>query len=185
MRRCPHGGDWSELAESLMDKPGTQDFSLHFWSLSGSMNCVEKCMALLAPLELVKTVMDFHSGLRAGGTFSMFFLVIGDNLVDSWYRRRILRHVVCESEDLEIHPSETHGSWVRFFINRRLYGLSSRNLDTGWTFVLEPEGWMDYRPRTWRLDGLSSRNPEAGRTLILEPVGCRVNPFFKPGGFRM
>ncbi|WZZ27669.1 hypothetical protein YC2023_011070 [Brassica napus] len=157
MRRCPHGGDWSELAESLMDKPGTQDFSLHFWSLSGSMNCVEKCM-----------------GLRAGGTFSMFFLVIGDNLVDSWYRRRILRHVVCESEDLEIHPSETHGSWVRFFINRRLYGLSSRNLDTGWTFVLEPEGWMDYRPRTWRLDGLSSRNPEAGRTLILEPVGCRV-----------
>ncbi|KAF3532921.1 hypothetical protein DY000_02040898 [Brassica cretica] len=91
-------------------------------------------------------------------------------------------HVFLESEDLEIHPSETHGSWVRFFINRRLYGVSSRNLKTGWTFVLEPEGWMDYRPRTRRLDGHSSRNPEAKWTLVLEPVGCRVNPFFKPGG---
>ncbi|KAF2583061.1 hypothetical protein F2Q68_00005397 [Brassica cretica] len=44
MRRCPHGGDWSELAESLMEKPGRQDSSLHFWRLSGSMNRVEECM---------------------------------------------------------------------------------------------------------------------------------------------
>ncbi|KAF3507392.1 hypothetical protein F2Q69_00006511 [Brassica cretica] len=34
MRRCPHGGDWSELA----------DFSLHFLRLSSSMNRVEECM---------------------------------------------------------------------------------------------------------------------------------------------
>ncbi|KAF3536208.1 hypothetical protein F2Q69_00023037 [Brassica cretica] len=129
MRRCPYGGDWSELAESLMEIPGTQDFSLHFWRLYGSMNRVEEW-----------------------GTFSMFVLVLGDNLVDSWYQSKILGHVVCgswacfpESEDLEIHPSETHGSWVQFFINRRLYGLSSRNLETGWTFVLEPGGWMDSR----------------------------------------
>ncbi|KAF3561861.1 hypothetical protein DY000_02015800 [Brassica cretica] len=33
MRRFPHGGDWSELAESLMEKPET-----------GSLNCVEECM---------------------------------------------------------------------------------------------------------------------------------------------
>ncbi|WZZ88539.1 hypothetical protein YC2023_117118 [Brassica napus] len=130
MRHCPHGGDWSELAESLMEKPGTQDFSLHFWRLSGSMNRVEECM-----------------GLRAGGTFSMFVLVLRDNLVDSWYLSRIPGHVVCGSEDLEIHPSETHGSWRR--------------------------------------DGLSSSNSEAGWTLVLEPGGCRVKPFFKPGGFRM
>ncbi|KAF3540226.1 hypothetical protein F2Q69_00022845 [Brassica cretica] len=91
-----------------------------------------------------------------GGTLSMFVLVLGDNLVDSGYQSRILGHVatsnarmaLCrafledrghvfpESEDIEIHPSETHGSWVRFFINWRLYGLSSRNLETGWTFVL-------------------------------------------------
>ncbi|KAF3578849.1 hypothetical protein DY000_02032114 [Brassica cretica] len=44
MRRCPHGGDWSELAESLMEKQETQHFSLHFWRLSGSMNHVEECM---------------------------------------------------------------------------------------------------------------------------------------------
>ncbi|KAF3602098.1 hypothetical protein F2Q69_00036368 [Brassica cretica] len=56
-----------------------------------------------------------------------------------------------------------------------LYGLSSRNLETGWTFVLEPEGWMDYRPRTQRLDGHSSRNPEAKWTLVLEPVGCVIS----------
>ncbi|KAF3602200.1 hypothetical protein F2Q69_00037728 [Brassica cretica] len=42
MRRCPHGGNWSELAESLMEKPRTQDSSLHFWRLSGSMNRVEE-----------------------------------------------------------------------------------------------------------------------------------------------
>ncbi|KAF2615446.1 hypothetical protein F2Q70_00012262 [Brassica cretica] len=147
--------------------------------------------ALPAPLELVKAVMDFHSGLRAGlliaGAFSMFVLVLGDNLVDSWYRSRILGHVatsnarmvLCrafledhghvfpESEDLEIHHSETHGSWVRFFINRRLHGLSSRNLETGWTFVLQPGGWMDSRPRTWRMDGLLSWNPEAVGLLLI------------------
>ncbi|KAH0903435.1 hypothetical protein HID58_042938, partial [Brassica napus] len=235
MGRCPHGGDWSELAESLMDKPGTQDFSLHFLRLSGSMNCVEECMGqdprilrgrilarlrirgmrrfnktwrpklrilmldstsigcVFVPVSLLclayLMLLELLVSSRDWGTFSMFVLVLGDNLVDSWYRSRILRHdpghVFLESEDLEIHPSETHGSWVRFFINRRLYGLSSRNLKTGWTFILELEGWMDYRPRIRRVDGLSLWNPEAGWTLVLEPVGCRVNPFFKPGGFRM
>ena len=51
-------------------------------------------------------------------------------------------HVFPESEDLEIHTSETHGSWMRFFINQRLYGL----------FVQEPGDWMDFRPGTRRLD---------------------------------
>ncbi|KAF2600089.1 hypothetical protein F2Q68_00010311 [Brassica cretica] len=27
MRRCPHGGNWSELAASQMEKPGTSSFS--------------------------------------------------------------------------------------------------------------------------------------------------------------
>ncbi|KAH0898780.1 hypothetical protein HID58_048348 [Brassica napus] len=53
-------------------------------------------MALLAPLELVKAVMDFHSCLRARGTFSMFVLVLGDNLVDSWYRSRSLGHATID-----------------------------------------------------------------------------------------
>ncbi|WZZ35185.1 hypothetical protein YC2023_018586 [Brassica napus] len=55
--------------------------------------------ALLAPLELVKGVIDFHSGIRTAlliaGTFGVFVSVLGDNLVDSWYRSRTLGHVVC------------------------------------------------------------------------------------------
>ncbi|KAF3602735.1 hypothetical protein F2Q69_00037709 [Brassica cretica] len=73
----------------------------------------------------------------------MFVLVLGDNLVDSWYRSRILGHVVC----------------------------GERNPETGWTFVLKPRDGMDFRPGTQRLDGLSSSNPEARWTLVLEPGG--------------
>ncbi|WZZ79080.1 hypothetical protein YC2023_099652 [Brassica napus] len=42
-----------------------------------------------------EAVMDFREGLHAGGTFSMFVLVPGDNLVDSWYQSRSLGLVVC------------------------------------------------------------------------------------------
>ncbi|KAF3520816.1 hypothetical protein DY000_02060390 [Brassica cretica] len=35
------------------------------------------------------------NGLSFRGTFGMFVLVLGVNLVDSWYRSRILGHVVC------------------------------------------------------------------------------------------
>ena len=41
---------------------------------------------------------------------------------------------------------------------RRLDRLSSWNLEAGWTFVLEPGGWMDLRPGTRRLVELLSRN---------------------------
>ncbi|KAG2288505.1 hypothetical protein Bca52824_048109 [Brassica carinata] len=68
-----------------------------------------------------------------------------------------------------------------FFINGRLYGFSSRNPEAGWTFVLEPVGWTDFRPGTWRLDGLSSWNPEAGWTCVLEPGGW-LNFCPKPDG---
>ena len=54
---------------------------------------------------------------------------------------------------------------------RRLHGLSSWNLEAGWTTVLEPGGWLDYHPGTRRLDGLSSWNPGAGWTIVLEPKG--------------
>ncbi|KAF2615400.1 hypothetical protein F2Q70_00011268 [Brassica cretica] len=115
--------------------------------------------------------MDFHSGLYPDlRQRDVQYVRLGDNLVDSWYRSRTLEHVFCEdpghvfpeSEDLEIHHSETHGSWMRFFINRRLYGLSSKKPETGWTIAQKPGGWMDFRPGTRRLDGLSSWNPEAG-----------------------
>ncbi|KAF3514014.1 hypothetical protein F2Q69_00006306 [Brassica cretica] len=78
--------------------------------------------------------------------------------------RLALNYVILQSApgDFEIHPYETHGSWMRFFINRRLYGLSSRNAETGWIFVQKPGGWMDFCPGIRRLDGLSSWTPEAG-----------------------
>ncbi|KAF3550890.1 hypothetical protein DY000_02008442 [Brassica cretica] len=131
----------------------------------------------LAAVELMSSGHGRRGLLSLGGKFSMFILVLGGNLVDSWYRSRSLEYVVCgdpghalpKYEGLEIHPSETHGSWMRFFINWRLYGLSSRNPDVewtfvpnpkaGWTIVLEPRGCMDYRPGTQRLDGLPSWNP--------------------------
>ncbi|WZZ51105.1 hypothetical protein YC2023_051212 [Brassica napus] len=90
-------------------------------------------------------------------------------------------YIFPESEDLEIHPSESHVLWMLFFINGRLYGFSSRNPEAGWTFVLEPVGWTDFRPGTWRLDGLSSWNPEAGWTCVLEPGGW-LNFCPKPDG---
>ncbi|KAH0892943.1 LOW QUALITY PROTEIN: hypothetical protein HID58_055372 [Brassica napus] len=133
------------------------------------------------------------------GTFSMFVLVLGDNLVGSWSRSRILGHVVCvsmlnreggtanrlqsmlgwpclvlswnledpghvfpKSADLEIHPSETNGSWMQFFINRRLYGL------------FEPGDWMDFHPGTRRLDGLSFLEP--GSWMDFRPGTRRLEP---------
>ncbi|KAF2577196.1 hypothetical protein F2Q68_00004634 [Brassica cretica] len=45
------------------------------------------------------------------------------------------------------------------------------SVHAGWTFVLEPRGWMIFRPETQRLDGPSSWNPEAGRNFVLEPGG--------------
>ncbi|KAF3543280.1 hypothetical protein DY000_02007108 [Brassica cretica] len=71
---------------------------------------------------------------------------------------------------------------MRFFINWRLYGFSSRNPEAGWTLVLEPGGWTDFLPGTRRLDGLSSWNPEAGWTFVLEPGGWMD---LRPGTRRM
>ncbi|KAF2574885.1 hypothetical protein F2Q70_00002920 [Brassica cretica] len=68
-------------------------------------------------------------------------------------------------------PSEKHGLWMRFFINQRFYGFSSMKPEAGRTFVLEPGGWTDFRPRTRRVDGHSSWNPEDGWTFVLEPGG--------------
>ncbi|KAH0892937.1 hypothetical protein HID58_055366 [Brassica napus] len=140
MRRCPM---------VVIGRSWPQDFSLHFFRLSGSMNRVEECMgssclillAFLAPLELVKAVMDFHSGLHTGlypdlRQRDVQYVRLGDNLVDSWYRS-------C----MDFRPG-----------NQRLDGLSPRNPEAGWTFVQEPGGWMDYRPGTRRLVELLSRN---------------------------
>ena len=41
---------------------------------------------------------------------------------------------------------------------RRLDGLSSLNPEAGWTFVLEPGGWMDLRLGTRMLVEILSKN---------------------------
>ncbi|KAF2562735.1 hypothetical protein F2Q70_00016792 [Brassica cretica] len=65
----------------------------------------------------------------------MFVLVPGDNLVDS-----------CTA----ICPSEVRGcDW-------RLYGLSSRNPEAGWTLVKEPVACMELSPGTLRIFGAVS-----------------------------
>ncbi|KAH0898838.1 LOW QUALITY PROTEIN: hypothetical protein HID58_048406, partial [Brassica napus] len=132
--------------------------------------------ALLAPLELVKGVFAPLSLLRLDctltfgrGTFGVFVSVLGDNLVDSWYRSRTLGHVVCGCMDFR--PG-----------TRRLDGISSWNLEAGRIFVLEPGGWMDFRPGSRRLDGVASWNPEAGWTFVLEPVGWMD---LRPGTLRL
>ncbi|WZZ60557.1 hypothetical protein YC2023_060664 [Brassica napus] len=104
-----------------LDGESGNDFSLHFLRLSSSMNRVEECMGqdprilrgrILARLRItgmrsfnktqrpkLRILMLDSAGLAcaswAWGTFSMFVLVPGDNLVDSWYRSRSLGHVVC------------------------------------------------------------------------------------------
>ncbi|KAF3553235.1 hypothetical protein F2Q69_00012660 [Brassica cretica] len=101
------------------------------------------------------------------GMFGMFILVLGDNLVDSRFRDTSFRN-----------------SW--------LVGAILHKSEVVWTFVQEPEDWMDFRPETQRLDGLSSRNPEAGWTssrnpeagwtIVLEPGGWMV---YRPGTRRL
>ncbi|KAH0910777.1 LOW QUALITY PROTEIN: hypothetical protein HID58_034098 [Brassica napus] len=130
--------------------------------------------------------MDFQVGLRAGfldafsildaplGTFSMFVLVPGDNLADSWYRSRSPGHwkhwlnsVIdpwALSTTTAICPSEVshHQCWDDlascFHGTQRILGMLSQNLEV--------------RGCDPRLYGLSSRNPEAGWTLVKELVAC-------------
>ncbi|KAH0893182.1 hypothetical protein HID58_055611, partial [Brassica napus] len=86
------------------------------------------------------------------GTFGMFILVLGDNIVDSWYRSRTFRHVVWDFV-------QKRRDWMDFRPETlRLDGVSSRNPEAGWTFVLESGDWMDYRPGPRRLVELLSRN---------------------------
>ncbi|KAF2572473.1 hypothetical protein F2Q70_00002760 [Brassica cretica] len=221
MRHCPHGGDWSELAESLMEKPGTQDFSLHFWRLSGSMNRVEECMGqdprilrgrFFARLRISwmrrfnKTrrmklrilMLDYTSLTCASWACKSSSCLVSGLYLDFWQGGRSAcsswltlgtgvefldmlfadpGHVFPGSEDLEIHPSETHGSW-------RLDGLSSSNSEAGWTLVLEPGGCRTRRscgnPEVLLLIRRSYLDPE----VMWEPGGSPFDPEIVtgPGG---
>ncbi|KAL0773118.1 hypothetical protein Bca101_038269 [Brassica carinata] len=94
-----------------------------------------------------EAVMDFREGRHAGGTFSMFVLVPGDNLVDSWYRSRSVGLVVFGEHHNQCWDNLalcSHGIW-------RILGMLSQNL---------------------KVERFSSWNPEAGWTVVKESVGC-------------
>ncbi|KAF2551890.1 hypothetical protein F2Q68_00034427 [Brassica cretica] len=93
---------------------------------STGLACASRaCKGFVASCLVSRSYLDFW----VEGTFSMFVLVPGDNLVDS-----------CTA----ICPSEVRGC------DRRLYGLSSRNPEAGWTLVKEPVACMDLSPGTLR-----------------------------------
>ncbi|KAH0874812.1 LOW QUALITY PROTEIN: hypothetical protein HID58_072174, partial [Brassica napus] len=112
-------------------------------------------LALLVPLELVKAVMDFQEGLRAGFLFVfsildaplvLMFTAIcpsevrhhqcWDDLASCFHgTRSVPRHALSKSGGLEKHLSETH------------------------RFKDEPRGWMDLSPGTLRI-------------FVWEPDGC-------------
>ncbi|WZZ34587.1 hypothetical protein YC2023_017988 [Brassica napus] len=137
--------------------------------LSGSTNRVEECMGqypgilrgrILARLRIRRTkrlnkirrpklrILMLDS-IGLDGTFSMFILVPGDNLVDSWYRSRSPGHVVCVSSILQSAP-------------RRFEDVIG--------------GSMDFHPGTRRLDGLYSRNSLLAWNLVQEPLGRIFGP---------
>ncbi|KAF3521867.1 hypothetical protein F2Q69_00048437 [Brassica cretica] len=149
MRHCPYGGDLPELAESLMKKPGTPDFSLHFLRLSGSTNRVEECMgqdpgilrgSILARLR-TRGMSRFSKTRRpklrilmldSTGLASVTSCIVPGLYVDFWQRGR--------SALLQSAP-------------RWLYRLSSRNPEVGWTLGKEPVACMDISTGTLRLFG--------------------------------
>ncbi|WZY86811.1 hypothetical protein YC2023_033195 [Brassica napus] len=106
---------------------------------------------LLVPLELVKAVIDFQEGLRVEGTFSMFALVSGDNLVDSWYRSRSPGHTFIQDPvawDLPVYLFDSKSS-----LSGRL-SLIARILGSNETLVLLPNPEMLLGPEGhfWSLE---------------------------------
>ncbi|KAH0880094.1 LOW QUALITY PROTEIN: hypothetical protein HID58_067488, partial [Brassica napus] len=122
--------------------------------ISGGSPCRFPCCLLASSLDQ--------------GTFSMFILVPGDNLVDSWYQSRSPGHVSHHQcwDDL---ASCFHGTQRILGMlsqnlevrgcDRRLYRLSSRNPEAGWTLVEEPVAFMELSPGTIRI-------------FFWEPDGC-------------
>ncbi|KAH0905966.1 hypothetical protein HID58_037793 [Brassica napus] len=143
-----------------------------FLEVSGLMNRVEECMGqdpgilrgrILARLRIrgmrscnFLPRLGIVPRLLSGGTFNMFVLVLGDNLVDSWNPDAEWTFVPNPEAEWTIVLEP--GGWIDYRPGtRRLVGLSSLNLEAGWTIVLEPGGWIDYRLRTrWLFGEVSS-----------------------------
>ncbi|KAF3590486.1 hypothetical protein DY000_02021832 [Brassica cretica] len=105
----------------------------------GGRNRGSSCLillALLALLELVKVVMDSHSGLRAG-------LLIAFRIPDAPRGFDVVAVASCLVSAL--YRDFWQGTFGMFVL-------------VACIFVQEPKGWMDFCQGTRRLGGLSSRN---------------------------
>ncbi|KAH0922567.1 LOW QUALITY PROTEIN: hypothetical protein HID58_022585, partial [Brassica napus] len=121
--------------------------------LSGGFPC-------RSPYCLLASSQD--CSLTFGGMFSMFVLVPGDNLVDSWYQSRSLGLVYCN-----LPPEVSHNQcWDNLALCshgiRRILGMLSQNLKVERYILMKPIGSGTF----------SSRNVEAGWTVVKESVGC-------------
>ncbi|KAH0922566.1 LOW QUALITY PROTEIN: hypothetical protein HID58_022584 [Brassica napus] len=117
--------------------------------LSGGFPC-------RSPYCLLASSQD--CSLTFGGMFSMFVLVPGDNLVDSWYQSRSLGLVYCN-----LPPEVSHNQcWDNLALCshgiRRILGMLSQNLKVERYILMKPIG--------------SGTNVEAGWTVVKESVGC-------------
>ncbi|KAH0884080.1 LOW QUALITY PROTEIN: hypothetical protein HID58_060176 [Brassica napus] len=107
--------------------------------------------------------------LTFGGTFNMFVLVPGDNLVDSWYRSRSLGLVVERYILLKVERYillKPIGSGTCFFLYWRLYRFSSRNPEAGWTVVKESVGCVDLQGDLL-VYAFDSKSSSLGRLLLI------------------
>ncbi|KAH0858733.1 LOW QUALITY PROTEIN: hypothetical protein HID58_086994, partial [Brassica napus] len=121
--------------------------------LSGGSPCRSPCCLLASSQDCTLTF---------GGTFSMFVLVPGDNLVDSWYRSRSLGLFYCN-----LSPEVSHNQcWDNLALCshgiQRILGMLSQNLKVERYILLKPIGSGTF----------SSKNSEAGWTVVKESVGC-------------
>ncbi|KAF3579033.1 hypothetical protein DY000_02033068 [Brassica cretica] len=98
--------------------------------------------------------------LLVGGTFSMFVLVPGDNLVDSWYRSRSVGLVYCNLLPEVSHNQCwdnlalcSHGIW-------RILGMLSQNLKVERYILLKPIGDLLVYP-------FDSKSSLSGRLLLI------------------
>ncbi|KAF3500990.1 hypothetical protein F2Q69_00042235 [Brassica cretica] len=87
--------------------------------------------------------MDFHSGLRTGLLIAFSYLMLLKAIINVGMT---LRRAFMEPGGSWACSPKEPGDWMHFHPEtRRLDGLSSRNPEVEWTFVLEPRGWMDFQ----------------------------------------
>ncbi|KAF3501406.1 hypothetical protein F2Q69_00042236 [Brassica cretica] len=111
--------------------------------------------------------MDFHSGLRTGLLIAFSYLMLLKATINVGMT---LRRAFMEPGGSWACSPKEPGDWMHFRPEtRRLDGLSSRNPEAEWTFVLEPGGWMDFQGNllVYLFD---SKSPPSGRLSLIARI---------------